>query len=145
MAKNIKRQRRLLEKEGRAEEAAQYDFIPTTFVLPREYPMFVEEFKRSGGIWIMKPIGSAQGKGIFLFTRLSEISEWRPDLVRNVKGGKAKDDEKDVEAYVVQKYLQFPMLIGAVISISRFFLFVSLIFTVAVQAGKNSICDYIRW
>lgn len=116
MAKNIKRQRRLLEKENRLDEAQQYDFIPTTFVLPREYSMFVEEFKRSGGIWIMKPIGSAQGKGIFLFTRLNEISEWRPDLVRNmvkggVKGGK-DEDVKDVEAYVVQKYIQYPLLIG---------------------------------
>ena len=25
----------------------------------------------------MKPIGSAQGKGIFLFTKLNEISEWK--------------------------------------------------------------------
>ena len=145
MAKNIKRQRRLLEKEGRAEEAAQYDFIPTTFVLPREYPMFVEEFKRSGGIWIMKPIGSAQGKGIFLFTRLSEISEWRPDLVRNVKGGKAKDDEKDVEAYVVQKYLQFPMLIGAYVIDLYQQIFSYCLCSFVVKAGKNSTCDCIRW
>jgi tubulin polyglutamylase TTLL9 len=48
-------------------------------VLPREYAMFVEEFKVSGGVWIMKPIGAAQGKGIFMFSRLSEISEWRTD------------------------------------------------------------------
>jgi len=37
MAKNMKKKRRALEKEGRYEEAAAYDFIPTTFVLPREY------------------------------------------------------------------------------------------------------------
>ena len=79
LAKNIKRRRRALEKEGRLEEAQSYDFAPTTFVLPREYSMFVEEFKKVGGIWIMKPIGSAQGRGIFLFTRLSEISEWKTD------------------------------------------------------------------
>jgi tubulin polyglutamylase TTLL9 len=35
MAKNMKRRRRALEKEGRLEEAQAYDFIPTTFVLPR--------------------------------------------------------------------------------------------------------------
>lgn len=79
MAKNMKKRRRALEKEGRLEEAAAYEFIPTTFVLPREYSMFVEEFKKVGGVWIMKPIGSAQGKGIFLFTRLSEISDWKTD------------------------------------------------------------------
>ena len=61
MAKNLKRRRRTLEKEGKFDEAQSYDFIPTTFVLPREYSMFVEEFKKTGGVWIMKPIGSAQG------------------------------------------------------------------------------------
>ena len=114
MAKNLKRRRRALEKEGRVEEAQSYDFIPTSFVLPREYSMFVEEFKKNAGIWIMKPIGAAQGKGIFLFTRLSEISEWKTDYKALSKpaGGKNKDDDKEVEAYVVQKYIQYPLLIG---------------------------------
>jgi tubulin polyglutamylase TTLL9 len=116
MAKNVKRRRRTLEKEGKFEEALTYDFIPNTFVLPREYSMFVEEFKKTGGVWIMKPIGSAQGKGIFLFTRLSEISEWKTDF-KSYKAGptapKDKDkDDKEVEAYVVQRYLQYPLLIG---------------------------------
>ena len=40
--------------------------------------MFVEEFKRRPGtIWIMKPAGRAQGKGIFLFTDLKDITEWK--------------------------------------------------------------------
>ncbi len=104
-----------MEKEGKNEEAAAYDFIPTTFVLPREYSMFVEEFKKVGGVWIMKPIGSAQGKGIFLFTRLSEISEWKTDYKGYRPGPtapKGGDDGKEIEAYVVQKYLQYPLLIG---------------------------------
>ena len=57
--------------------------LPPTMRLPHnpantpscvEYRMFVEEFKRSGGVWIMKPIGAAQGKGIFLFNKLSQVS-----------------------------------------------------------------------
>jgi tubulin polyglutamylase TTLL9 len=118
MAKNMKKQRRMLEKEGRYEEATSYEFIPTTFVLPREYSMFVEEFKKVGGVWIMKPIGSAQGKGIFLFTKLSEISDWKTDYKGYFGGGTGagKSGEnaapKDVEAYVVQRYLQYPLLIG---------------------------------
>jgi tubulin polyglutamylase TTLL9 len=88
-----------LEKEGCLDEATQYDFFPITFVLPREYAMFVEEFKRVGGIWIMKPIGSAQGKGIFLFTKLSEISGWKTDTRYRPEG---KRDESQIEAYVVQ-------------------------------------------
>lgn len=35
-------------------EAVSYNFFPLTFVLPSEYGMFVEEFKRLGGTWIMK-------------------------------------------------------------------------------------------
>lgn len=66
----------------------------------------VQEFKRIGGIWIMKPIGSAQGKGIFLFTRLSEISEWKYDFRakgQQAAGGAAKEEgAKDVEQYIVQ-------------------------------------------
>ena len=124
MAKNMKRRRRNLEKEGKLDEAASYDFIPTTFVLPKEYSMFVEEFKKVGGVWIMKPIGSAQGKGIFLFSRLSEISEWKTDY-KGYKPGPIAPKQaagaavtagaggpEEVEAYVVQRYLQYPLLIG---------------------------------
>jgi tubulin polyglutamylase TTLL9 len=68
--------------------------------------VLVQEFKRVGGIWIMKPIGSAQGKGIFLFTRLSEISEWKYDFrSRGQQGIDPKDKDgsnKDVETYIVQ-------------------------------------------
>jgi hypothetical protein len=32
-----------------------------------------------GVLWIMKPIGKSQGKGIFLFSKLSQISDWRKD------------------------------------------------------------------
>ena len=116
MAKNLKKRRRQLEKEGKYEDAQSFDFIPTTFVLPREYSIFVEEFKKTGGVWIMKPIGSAQGKGIFLFSRLSEISEWKTDF-KSLKTGtgvisKEKVEDKEVEAYIVQRYLQYPLLIG---------------------------------
>jgi tubulin polyglutamylase TTLL9 len=27
----------------------------------------------------MKPVGKARGRGIFLFTRLNQISEWKKD------------------------------------------------------------------
>lgn len=62
--KNLKRAKRQFERTAPA-EAAKYDFFPTTYLLPNEYNMFVEEFKKqpSGSVWIMKPIGRAQGKG----------------------------------------------------------------------------------
>lgn len=62
--------------QDRAPEAAAYAFFPQTYVVPSEYRMFVEEFKRASGTWIMKPIGRAQGQGIFLFNKLSQVRLW---------------------------------------------------------------------
>ena len=61
MVKNLKRMKRQLERDDRGAEAAQYDFFPVTFILPNDYNMFVEEFKRMPGTtWIAKPVGKAQ-------------------------------------------------------------------------------------
>lgn len=70
MVKNLKRAKRDLEKEGRG---IDMDFFPQTYTLPKEYGLFVEELKRSGKIWIMKPCGRAQGKGIFLINKLNQV------------------------------------------------------------------------
>ncbi|KAG1677585.1 hypothetical protein FOA52_014483 [Chlamydomonas sp. UWO 241] len=109
LIKNLKRAKRQLEREDRAAEAAQYNFFPMTFVVPSEYRMFVEEFKNSGGTWIMKPIGQAQGRGIFLFNKLSQISEWR----NKNPGEKPLNDEEAPETYLAQRYVDLPYLIGS--------------------------------
>mmetsp|Transcript_28213 Transcript_28213/g.71956 ORF Transcript_28213/g.71956 Transcript_28213/m.71956 type:complete len:364 (+) Transcript_28213:200-1291(+) len=106
LIKNLKRMRKTLEKEDKHAEAAKYDFFPSTFVLPAEYGLFHEEYKKQpGSVWIMKPIGKAQGKGIFLFNKLSQISEWRKDH-------KWKADSPQAETYIVQRYIENPYLIG---------------------------------
>ncbi len=106
LVKNIKRMKKQLERADALEEAAKYSFLPTSFVLPAEYGLFVEAFKREpGGLWIMKPIGKAQGKGIFLFTRLSDIKDWKKDHTW-------KSDAPQAESYVVQKYIENPYTIG---------------------------------
>lgn len=127
LVKNLKRAQRQAQRDGLHEEARCFTACtPTTFVLPAEYSMFVEEFKRhqsSGSIWIMKPIGKSQGKGIFLFDKLGQISAWRQapkwlqkeeESIPARRRGDDKDEEekKEVEPYVVQKYLSDPLLIG---------------------------------
>ncbi|CAE7504644.1 TTLL9 [Symbiodinium sp. KB8] len=106
LVKNIKRAKRTLDKSGKPEEAARFDFCPVTFVLPGDYALFVEEFNRCAGtVWIMKPIGRAQGKGIFLFHKLSQISQWKSEH-------RWKPDTPGVETYVVQKYIPNPYLVS---------------------------------
>eukprot|EP01029_Cantina_marsupialis_P007224 TRINITY_DN1799_c0_g2_i1.p1 TRINITY_DN1799_c0_g2~~TRINITY_DN1799_c0_g2_i1.p1 ORF type:complete len:414 (+),score=111.55 TRINITY_DN1799_c0_g2_i1:66-1307(+) len=108
LVKNVKRMRKQLARSGNSSEASLYNFVPESFVLPSEYGIFVEAFKRTPGVvWIMKPIGRAQGKGIFLITKLSQIKEWK-------KGLKWKDGAQveQPETYIVQRYVENPYLIG---------------------------------
>jgi len=107
LIKNLKRMQRQLQREGKDEEAKRCDFFPGTYVLPADYGLFVEEFKSSvaGTIWIMKPIAKAQGKGIFLFNKLSQINEWKKDH-------RWKSDNPQAETYVVQRYIENPLLVG---------------------------------
>jgi tubulin polyglutamylase TTLL1 len=67
MVKNIKRWRKEMEKENNpiAEKDATgnyvyMDMVPMTYVLPGDYTIFVEEFKRNPNTtWIMKPTNAA--------------------------------------------------------------------------------------
>jgi len=106
MAKNLKRAKKALEKEGRLAEAAAFDFFPMTFTLPSEGAMFIRAFKEQGGIWIMKPIGRAQGKGIFLVNRLAQIDGWLKER------GQQKAENCCYENYVSQRYVHNPYLVG---------------------------------
>ena len=54
MVKNIKR----FIKDQSKVDAASMDFVPVTYLLPADYTLFVEEFRRNpNAMWIMKPTG----------------------------------------------------------------------------------------
>uniref|UniRef100_A0A3B3WFE8 Tubulin tyrosine ligase-like family, member 1 n=1 Tax=Poecilia mexicana TaxID=48701 RepID=A0A3B3WFE8_9TELE len=116
MIKNIKRYRKELEKEGsllaEKDKNGKYiylDFVPVTFMLPADYNLFVEEFRKNpSSTWIMKPCGKAQGKGIFLINKLSQIKKWSRDSRTStfVAASSGK------EAYVISLYIDNPLLIG---------------------------------
>ena len=106
MYKNLKFYKKSLEREKKFEEAKQYDFFPLTFHMPSEFTIFVEEYKHSPEtMWIMKPAGKAQGRGIFLVSSLNQLYKWRNSL----KGGEENFVD---ETYVCQKYIYNPLLIG---------------------------------
>ena len=79
MVKNIKRYRKDLERDrdplAERDESGKYihmDIIPTTYIFPGDYNIFVEEFRRyPNSTWILKPSSNAQGKGIFLVNKLA--------------------------------------------------------------------------
>lgn len=115
MVKNFKRMKRALEREDRADEAAKFDFFPATFSLPADWSMFDMEFKRNpNAVWIMKPPAKAQGKGIFLFSKMSQISEWRKDYKFKTINERKEEEKAGTgpEPYLAQRYIDNPHLIG---------------------------------
>ncbi|KNC37573.1 tubulin-tyrosine ligase, partial [Plasmodium falciparum RAJ116] len=113
LAKNIKRLKKQYEKTKNEDDIRNLDITPMTFVLPLEYKIFSEEYKKkSNRIWIMKPIGKSQGKGIFLFDKISQIKDWNSYQNKNkINDDKDKEKEKP-EQYIVQEYISNPLLIG---------------------------------
>lgn len=122
MAKNLKRARKALEKEGKHAEAQRFAFFPRTFVLPSEHAMFVRAFKDSGGgIWIIKPIGRAQGAGIFLVNKLKQVESWLKARQSNARDRASSASTSDPagsasntlnESFIAQEYIAHPYLVG---------------------------------
>jgi tubulin polyglutamylase TTLL1 len=67
MVKNFKRFRKEMEKENNPlaekDEAGNFlymDIVPNTYILPGDYTIYVEEFKRNPNfMWIVKPSAKA--------------------------------------------------------------------------------------
>jgi glutathione synthase/RimK-type ligase-like ATP-grasp enzyme len=87
-------------------QAEAYDFYPLTFTLPMEGAMMLRAFKEKGGVWIMKPVGGRQGKGIFLVNKPSQIDTWLKQSAKEKEVEEAK-----VVSYVAQKYIHNPYLV----------------------------------
>ena len=115
MVKNLKRYRKELERVH-AERAAElgitapeldFECMPTTFILPTDFSLFAEEFRKNEHqkqMWIMKPTSKSKGIGIFIITRLSQIRKW--DNSRLQQGQTPKEN------YVISRYIADPLLIG---------------------------------
>eukprot|EP00471_Norrisiella_sphaerica_P003421 CAMPEP_0184481484 /NCGR_PEP_ID=MMETSP0113_2-20130426/3026_1 /TAXON_ID=91329 /ORGANISM="Norrisiella sphaerica, Strain BC52" /LENGTH=425 /DNA_ID=CAMNT_0026860635 /DNA_START=81 /DNA_END=1355 /DNA_ORIENTATION=+ len=109
MVKNIKRYRKELEREGNPLGARDgngnyiyFDFVPSTYNLPSDFSLWTEEFKRhSDDVWILKPHGRAQGKGIVLANKIATVKRF---MVGYSKGMR--------DTYIISKYLNNPLLVG---------------------------------
>ena len=77
MVKNMKRYLKDANKGVDTTANNFLDFVPVTYLLPADYTLFVEEFRRNPNcMWIMKPTGRSQGKGIFIINKLAQIKKW---------------------------------------------------------------------
>lgn len=112
MVKNIKRYRKALYKAGselgHKNKKGLYvhlDFLPHTFDLPGEYTLFIDHFKNNPNtVWIVKPTGSSQGRGIFLVNSLYQFKKW---FNSNKWFGRVGQN-----TYVCCRYIDNPLLIG---------------------------------
>ncbi|KAJ3324857.1 putative tubulin polyglutamylase ttll9, partial [Gonapodya sp. JEL0774] len=203
LVKNLKRTFKTVEREHGRAAALKFDFVTPTFVLPGEYALFQEEFRRAqGGVWIMKPVGKSQGKGIFLISKPSQIAQWsvRRDstgkIVSGVPGkfpsgsttsvaskavslssssssptstrhaaaasrtapssplrktvpapviGRARDtqdEQEGPEAYIVQKYIEKPYLVGGKKFDIRTYVLVTSFNPLVVYIHRNGFCRF---
>ncbi|KAI9103831.1 tubulin-tyrosine ligase family-domain-containing protein [Phlyctochytrium arcticum] len=139
LVKNVKRMIKTIEKEYGKPESLKFDFLSPSYVLPGEHALFTEEFKRNpGSVWIMKPVGKAQGKGIFLINRMSQISGWRKDVRGNVRG----EGEEGPEAYIVQRYIENPCLIGGKKFDIRIYVLVTSYYPLTVYLHRSGFCRF---
>ena len=97
-------ERQTLRKELAKEGLHVPLFVPTTYMLPADYSLFVEEFRRRPNTtWIMKPTSKARGICIFIVNKLSQIKKWANNKWAS---GSMRDN------YVISRYLDNPLLIG---------------------------------
>lgn len=103
MVKNIKRYFKDVSRDSSAPQPDE--FVPVTYLLPADYTIFVEEFRRNpNAMWIMKPTSRSQGKGIFIINKLAQIKKW------STQNRWAQMPLK--EAYVISRYVDNPLLVG---------------------------------
>ncbi len=142
-----------VEKSHGKEIANKFDFIATSFVLPQDYALFQEEFKKQpGSVWIMKPAGRAQGKGIFLINKMSQIpTQWKKDhrLIQassNAQSGKKQGEpEEPPELYIVQRYIEQPYLIGGKKFDIRIYALVTSYVPLVVYVHRNGFCRFSNY
>ncbi|XP_054651709.1 tubulin polyglutamylase TTLL5 isoform X2 [Dunckerocampus dactyliophorus] len=73
----LTRKDRLYKNIQRMQEAhgfKNFHIVPQTFVLPSEYQEFCSCYTKDKGPWIIKPVASSRGRGIYLVSNPNQIS-----------------------------------------------------------------------
>ncbi|NXP76135.1 TTLL5 polyglutamylase, partial [Ramphastos sulfuratus] len=80
-----------------------FHILPQTFILPTEYQDFCNTYSKDRGLWIVKPVASSRGRGVYLINSPNQIVLEDNILVsRYISNPLLIDDFKfDVRLYVL--------------------------------------------
>ncbi|XP_020841898.1 tubulin polyglutamylase TTLL5 isoform X4 [Phascolarctos cinereus] len=80
-----------------------FHILPQTFLLPAEYAEFCNSYSKDRGPWIVKPVASSRGRGVYLINSPNQISLEENILVsRYINNPLLIDDFKfDIRLYVL--------------------------------------------
>ncbi|XP_075859962.1 tubulin polyglutamylase TTLL5 isoform X9 [Microcebus murinus] len=80
-----------------------FHILPQTFLLPAEYAEFCNSYSKDRGPWIVKPVASSRGRGVYLINNPNQISLEENILVsRYISNPLLIDDFKfDLRLYVL--------------------------------------------
>ncbi|XP_054287867.1 tubulin polyglutamylase TTLL5-like [Macrosteles quadrilineatus] len=81
-----------IEKMQHAKGVKHFDFIPQTFVMPGDFRELTTCHYRTRGPWIVKPVASSRGRGIYIVNSPDEVPL--------------------EESLVVAKYIENPLLVS---------------------------------
>uniref|UniRef100_H2ZF24 Tubulin--tyrosine ligase-like protein 5 n=1 Tax=Ciona savignyi TaxID=51511 RepID=H2ZF24_CIOSA len=62
-----------IERMAHTKGFKHFDFIPTSYLMPSEYQEFCSAYMKEKGSWIVKPIASSRGRGIYLINNPNQV------------------------------------------------------------------------
>jgi len=70
-----------IERLQIAKGPKHFNFVPKTFMIPNEYSEFAATHHRMRGAWIVKPVASSRGRGIFIVNHPNQVPLEEPMVV----------------------------------------------------------------
>lgn len=108
------------------------DFLPSTYILPVDYSIFLEEYRKPPhSIWIMKPCSRSLGSGISLVNSLTKIKH----VMNSVR-------KKVFETYLISRYIENPFVIGGKKFDLRLYVLVTSFKPLSAFLYKNGFCRF---
>ncbi|XP_031554461.1 probable beta-tubulin polyglutamylase [Actinia tenebrosa] len=108
---------RVLDKIGSKQRIQLSDFVPETIRLTNttEKQKFLNEVYKEGEVWICKPIGQNQGKGIYMINSSAQLRDklHLNDQYQNTNSnGRRSSQVRPSPGRIIQRYIMNPLLLN---------------------------------